>query len=206
VPKPDTFDVYPQDEQCTAEYNDCYDDGEAIVCKGDYDQCCASFDNCVCGTSEDANGEAATPELDSEQSEPCDTGVFICAKQTVTMSGDIAESKVTCKGSFQQCSTVYGSCHCGNATLTDFPTQYVGDAGEGGENAANYWCDFKSHQVPCYMIPGETCSKKSNNCFRDDGIMVKCDGTFAFCNRQFNGNCLCGIEVKGYGFLNTEEQ
>jgi hypothetical protein len=198
-----------EEDVCTAEYNDCYDDGEAIVCKGGYEQCCAAFDNCRCGTTEDTTGEGqAKPDIDSEQAVACDTGVFVCSKQTITMSGDVAESKVTCKGSFQQCSTVYGSCECGTDTLTDFPTQYVGDAGtaEGGYDANNYWCEFKSRKVPCYMMPNETCAKKSNSCLRSDGIMVKCDGTFSYCNSRFDGNCLCGLEVKGYGFLNTEEQ
>ena len=200
-----TLSSAPEEEVCTAEYNDCYDNGEAIVCKGDYEQCCSSFENCRCGTNEDTAGEdQAKPDINSEQEVACDTGVFVCSKQAITMSGDIAESKVTCKGSFQQCSTVYGSCECGTATLTDFPTQYIGDAGqtEGGENANNYWCEFKSHKVPCYMVNIESCRKKENTCYNDNGRLINCVGTFDYCTKTY-GDCLCGVETLNSGIMNT---
>jgi hypothetical protein len=193
--------------ECTAEYNDCYDKGTAVVCKGSFDQCAASFDGCVCGTSDQASEEGqAAPDVDTEQEVACETGVFVCRKQTITISGEVAESKVTCKESFQRCSTMYGTCVCGNSTLTDFPTKYIGSAGDAsttGENAENYWCDYGGRKVPCYMLPGN-CTKKKNTCDKGDGIYINCDGYFDFCNKKYNGKCLCGVEATSSGFMYTE--
>jgi hypothetical protein len=193
---------------CTEDYNDCYDNGVAVVCKGSFEQCSESFNGCVCGSSDGSAGEGqAAPDVDTEQEIECETGVFVCRKQTITISGEIADSKVTCKESFQRCSTLYGTCECGNSSLTDFPTKYIGSAtapgNDMGENDNNYWCDYKGRQVPCYMMP-ESCTKKKNTCYREDGIAVTCDGSFVYCSSKFNDNCLCGVETVNSGFMYTD--
>jgi hypothetical protein len=190
---------------CSAEYHDCYDDGEAVLCKGDFDQCDDAFDDCTCGTGDNvADYAQAKPDIDSSQAVECSTGVFVCDRQMITMSGDLASSTVTCKSSFQACSVLYGNCRCGNSTLTDFPTQYIGSTGvtAGSRNADNYWCDFKGKQIPCHMMPGN-CTKKKNTCNKGGDIWIGCDGTIEFCNKKYNNDCLCGVEILSSGFMRT---
>jgi hypothetical protein len=194
------------DSECQEEYNDCYDNGEAVICKGSFDACSSSFDDCTCGTSDDTGYDQAQPDFDASAPVDCATGVFVCERQVITMSGDIADSTVTCKSGFQECSMMYGNCKCGESDLIDFPTQYIGSAGidDGGEseNADSYWCDFKDKKVPCYMLP-EGCTKKKNTCDKGNGIWITCDGSFEFCNKKYNGECLCGVEITSSGFMVT---
>ena len=191
-------------QKCDKEYHDCIDDGEEIICKGSFRACSDAFDGCTCGTEDDVQGEQLTPEIDTSQDVDCDTGVFICSKQSISMSGDIAESIVTCKGTFQQCSIQHGECVCGNSTKTDFPTQYIGDTGEGQEVVDEaFWCDYKGKKIPCYMMP-ENCNKKKNTCDKGNGVMITCDGTFDFCNRRYGGTCLCGVEMMGSGMMEPD--
>jgi len=183
----------PGDDVCTAEYNDCYDNGKPVVCKGDYEQCCSSFQNCVCGMS-DTTEEQATPDIDLSNSGNCTTGVFRCNKQVMALDGTIATSTVTCKSDFRTCSATYGNCACGNSSLTDFPTQYVGDTQD------NYWCEYLGKKIPCYMVP-DHCTLKKNTCFKDNDVKVTCDGSFDYCNKLYDGNCVCGIEIISSGFM-----
>lgn len=189
--------------ECDKDYHDCIDDGEEIICKGSFRACSDAFDECSCGTEDEVEGEQLTPEIDTSQDVDCDTGVFICSKQSISMSGDIAESVVTCKGTFQQCSVQHGECVCGNSTKTDFPTQYIGDTGKGEDTIEDvFWCEYNSKKIPCYMMP-ENCNKKKNTCDKGNGVMITCDGTFDFCNKRYAGTCLCGIETMGYGMMDT---
>lgn len=189
-------------EECDEEYHDCYDNGEAVVCKGDFTSCAMSFDNCVCGTSGSGSiGEQLQPDIDASEDVNCSTGVYVCDRQQLTMSGDLASSTVTCKSSFSACSMLYGNCRCGNSTLTDFPTQYIGSANKQTENAQNYWCDYKGDQIPCYMLPGN-CTKKTNTCKNSKGNWINCEGKFDYCQKQY-GECLCGVENIGTGILKT---
>ncbi|MBW2996859.1 hypothetical protein KY349_00800 [Candidatus Woesearchaeota archaeon] len=191
---------------CDKGYHDCVDDGEEIICKGSFKACKDAFDECACGTEDEVEGDQLAPEIDTSQEIDCDTGVFICSKQSISMSGDIAESVVTCKGTFQQCSIQHGECSCGNSTKTDFPTKYIGDTGEGGETVDEaFWCEYKDKKIPCYMLP-ENCNKKKNTCDKGNGVMITCDGTFEFCNKRYAGTCLCGVEMMGYGLMNTEAE
>jgi hypothetical protein len=188
---------------CTEEYNDCYDRGTPVICKGNYDQCCASFDNCVCGTGDTADtSEQAKPDIDTTDSVECTTAVYVCSRQVITMSGEVASSTVTCKSDFTTCSTMYGSCVCGNSTLTDFPTKVIGSSEDVTANANRYWCQYQDKQIPCYMMP-EKCMEKKNTCEKANGIKVTCEGTFDFCNKQYGGKCYCGIESLTSGFMKT---
>ncbi|MBN1544704.1 hypothetical protein JW898_04535 [Candidatus Woesearchaeota archaeon] len=197
------------EEPCYEEYNDCIDKGEAVVCKGPFEACAASFEGCRCGTGEDMEeyGDQAEPDFTSDGPVDCDTGVFVCSRQVITMSGDVAESIVTCKESFQRCSQTYGNCRCGNTTLTDFPTQYIGETGidDSGDNANNYWCDYEGRQIPCYMLPGN-CTKKRNTCDKGNGVWITCDGSFVYCNNKYDGKCICGVETPSTGFMVTSSE
>ncbi|MBU2560845.1 MAG: hypothetical protein KKD17_00985 [Nanoarchaeota archaeon] len=201
---------YDDEEPCYEEYNDCMDNGEAVVCKGTFEACSESFQSCRCGSGEDLESygeQAAEPDFTTDAPVDCDTGVFVCSRQVITMSGDVADSKVTCKESFQRCSQTYGNCQCGNATLTDFPTQYIGETGidDAGDNAQNYWCDYKGRQIPCYMLP-ESCTKKRNTCDKGNGVWVTCEGAFQYCNAKYGGDCLCGVEILSSGFMVTSSE
>ncbi len=192
-------------EGCTEEYNNCFDGDEEVICKGSFGACSRSFDSCTCGTEDDTSYESdqLQPDIDSHNTIECDTGVYICTRQTITMSGDIADSTVTCKESFSRCSMTYGECTCGESTLTDFPTQYIGNTGMDYhvDNAQNYWCDYKGRDIPCYMLP-ENCNKKRNTCKKASGQWVTCEGTFDFCESRYE-ECLCGVEQMNSGFMVT---
>jgi hypothetical protein len=195
---------FPDSGTCTEEYNDCYDNSVAVTCKGSFEDCSASFERCKCGTSETEMAEQATPDMTIDGSEECGTGVYVCDRKVVTMSGDVADSSVTCKGTFQRCSSVYGNCQCGNSTKTEFPTKYVGQTGgETCENDAGYWCDYRGKKIPCYMMPGN-CTKKKHTCENERRIKINCDGYFDFCNKKYNGNCLCGVEILNSGYMVTK--
>ncbi|MFC1741804.1 hypothetical protein ACFL3V_04685 [Nanoarchaeota archaeon] len=202
----DSYTVADDDEydntesSCTEEYHDCEDDGTEVICKGRFDDCDKSFSNCRCGTSDSVDYDTATPEIDTAEEVECDTGVYVCERQTITMSGDIAESKVTCKESFQRCSMAYGNCKCGDSSLTDFPTKKIGSDKITGTTAgtASYNCNYKGKDVPCYMMPSENCTKKKNTCDKGNGIMIGCEGSFSYCNTKYGGNCLCGVEMMTY--------
>ena len=199
--------TYTHDEEfCTEEYHNCYDADENIICKGDFERCAEAFDSCTCGTDNDTDQvEETAPEIDSSQTVECDTNVFICERQVITMNGDIADSIVTCKDSFQECSKVYGNCRCGNSSLTDFPTKKIGDIGDGSTDANFYWCEHNGKNVPCYMLP-ENCNKKKNTCDKGEGIMITCEGTIDYCNNRYDNTCLCGVEIISSGFMYGEEQ
>ena len=192
------------DSSCNYEYHDCYDNGEAILCKGSFDACDSSFDDCACGTNDEIEDQAV-PDTVTEADFDCETGVFVCNRQVVSMSGDIADSTVTCKGSFSECAMLYGDCQCGDDTLTDFPTQYIGntDVDSGSENANNYWCDYKDRQIPCYMLP-DNCSRKKNTCRKSAGSdsWITCEGSFDYCAKNYP-ECLCGIETTTSGVMVT---
>ncbi len=200
------YDYGNGDGSCTEEYHDCFDDGEAVICKGPFDACDETFDGCTCGTSDsmDSGIEESAPDFDASEPVDCPTGVFVCKRQVITMSGDVADSTVTCKESFQRCSMTYGNCRCGNATLTDFPMQHIGgtDVDSGSGNADAYWCDHDGREVPCYMLPGN-CTKKKNTCLNEKGQWITCDGSFDYCAGRYE-ECLCGIEATTSGFMVTE--
>jgi hypothetical protein len=193
------------DDSCDYEYHDCYDNNEAVICKGDFELCAESFEDCTCGTEDDvSHDDQAKPDEEITGNIECDTGVFVCDRQVLTMSNDIAESTVTCKSSFQECSVLYGNCRCGESSLTDFPTLNIGTAGgNASETANNYWCDYKDRQVPCYMLP-EDCDKTKNTCKKSSSsdMWITCEGSFEFCEKKYP-ECLCGIEIKNSGFMKT---
>jgi len=174
---------------CTSEYNDCYDRGEAVTCKGTFTACCDSFDNCICGTEEvkDSSLETAVPDFDATENVSCDTGIFICERQSMTIDGNLAKSVVTCKSSFTECAMMYGSCRCGNATLTTVPAKYIGDTGMAR---------------PIGMDNGK-CTKKKHRCDKGNGVMITCDGSFDYCNKRYNNLCRCGIDQATSGFMVT---
>jgi hypothetical protein len=188
---------FEEESDCKEEYHDCFDKGEAVVCKGSFEQCKDAFDDCSCGCVENNGYAVAENEIDTTQKTECETGVFVCNRQVITMSGEIAESKVTCKGTFSTCAVLYGDCKCGDSSLTDFPTNYVGGtSGEQECNDTKYYCDFKGHQVPCYMIV-ENCAERKNTCFNANGRQVTCVGTFDYCQKTYADNCVCGLEALG---------
>lgn len=198
-------ETYNTEETCSEEYHDCFDDGEAIICKGEFSRCAEAFDSCTCGTDDGADYEAAEPDIDSRQEVECDTGVFVCRRQTVTMDGNIADSTVTCKGSFSECSMVYGNCVCGNSSLTDFPTQRIGVEGTGPVDDEDYWCEHLGKQVPCSRLP-ENCNLKKHTCDKGNGVMINCEGTIGYCNKKYDNTCLCGIESISSGFMKTSDE
>lgn len=190
---------------CAEEYNACYDNGEAIICKGDFGRCDEAFDNCTCGTGSSTDYETAEPDIDTSQEVECDTGVFVCERQAVMMNGSIADSKVTCKDSFAECSMLYGNCKCGTSELTDFPTERIGAGGNGSVEDNGYWCEHLGKQLPCSRLP-ENCNLKKNTCDKGNGIMITCEGTINYCNKVYSGTCLCGIEATTSGFMKVSDE
>jgi len=194
----------PEPEKCKEEYNNCKDGDEEIICKGSFSACADAFDSCTCGTFDEE--DTAQPDFDSTQDIDCNTDVYICSRTSITISGDVAESIVTCKGDFQQCSITYGYCECGNSTLTDFPTQYIGNTQYDGsaEKENGYWCDYNGKSIPCSMLP-ENCKKKSNTCNKGNDVWITCQGNFDFCQKKY-GECLCGVERPSTGFMVTSSE
>ncbi|MFH1064570.1 MAG: hypothetical protein V1729_05795 [Candidatus Woesearchaeota archaeon] len=196
------------ESSCKAEYNDCLDGDEEIICKGSFDACAEAFDSCTCGTGDDVkkDGESLQPDFDSSQEVECDTGVFICERTQLSMSGDAVISKVTCKGTFSECAIQYGMCDCGDSSLTDFPTRYIGGVTDDGSStsANNYWCDYKDKKIPCNMLP-ENCVKKKNTCNKGDDVWITCDGSFEYCAKTY-GECLCGVDIISSGFMTPSNE
>jgi hypothetical protein len=197
------------DDACPYEYHDCRDGYEEIICKGDFESCSDSFDYCSCGTGGDAEvEETAVPDVDSSQAVDCPSSVFVCERQTFTMSGELAVSRVTCKSSFEECSLIYGNCRCGDSSLIDFPTEYVGAANapteEEDSTSSKQECEFRGRKVPCNMIQSD-CSKSKNTCDKGNGIWITCKDKFSYCNKKYEGRCLCGVEIISSGFMVTEE-
>ena len=192
-----------EESACDEIYNDCYDEGQPITCKGPFELCDASFEDCVCG-SEDDHEDSAEPEFDSGEAPDCDTGVYVCEKYSVSMDGTPTTSKVTCKSSFVTCSATYGKCDCGDSSLTDFGTITVGDA--GGEGTVDYECEFEGKTVPCYMVVEDPklCSKSSHTC-KSGERWLQCEGSMPYCNNLHGGKCLCGVEDLGYGEYTTSD-
>lgn len=197
-------------DACPYEYHDCRDGYEEVICKGDFESCSDSFDYCSCGTTDNAEAEEiAVPDVDSSQAVDCISGVFVCERQTFTMSGELAVSRVTCKSSFEECSLIYGNCHCGDSSLTDFPTDYVGTASSVTEEDENLYenqeCNFMGRTVPCYMVQGN-CSKSKNTCDKGNGIWITCKDKFSYCHKKYDGRCLCGVEIISSGVMVTKEE
>lgn len=201
----ETVDYNPEESgrECTEEYNDCYDDGVAITCKGAFVDCDASFQGCICGSSEEIIEEAKA-DYDSGIAPDCDTGIYVCHKFSLAMDGTPTTSKVTCKSSFTECSMLYGECECGDSSLTDFGTKRIGDAGGDAETASGK-CEFCGDMVPCYMIVEDPklCSKSTHTC-KDGDRWLQCDGSKPYCDKLYDAKCLCGVENLGYGDFVTE--
>ncbi|NQU78902.1 hypothetical protein HQ545_03980 [Candidatus Woesearchaeota archaeon] len=182
---------------CEYESHDCMDGDEKIVCRGRYEDCAHSFQECVCGTEYNSQDSVdADPDIET-LSDECDTGTYICRSQQITISGEVAESAITCKSSFEECSMIYGGCECGNSTLIEFPTKTLGDG------TSKYWCSHLGRIVPCYMMP-DNCNKKRNTCDKGNGAWITCEGSFEYCSTKHNNRCLCGVEAISSGFMDTD--
>ncbi len=183
----------PEDKNyCSEEYNDCVtDDGESIICHGSFEDCLNSFASCSCGTessSYDTSPGSSTIDFNKDASEmekktlSCTTGVFICDKVSLSSDGTPTTSKVECKSSFAECSRIYGECSCGNRSSWFDP---------GSSDIK--MCDWHDRKVPCSELNVSDCHEKRHTCYKGDGVIVNCDGSFDYCNNRYEGECLCGL-------------
>jgi len=70
---------YESDASCMEEYHDCFDQGEAVICKGLFEDCDESFQDCTCGMRDlqDSYVEQAQPDFNTEETVECSTGTYV---------------------------------------------------------------------------------------------------------------------------------
>ncbi len=179
---------------CNEEYNECITkDEEEVICHGSFKDCSHAFESCECGTenTEEVDSEDSTLDFKSdadkkfEEQGNCDTGVYICEKNSISMSGKPVSSTVECKSSYSDCSVRYGDCSCGEATEWFEEPKPKGPL-----------CDWNSMKVECDRIAEHhnDCNKPKNLCDKGNGIMIQCDGAIGYCWDTYNDLCICGNE------------